>query len=779
MFSIIETHRLSEGLTEVEVSAPLIANAARPGNFVLVRGDEYGERIPLTIADSSPARGSITLVMQEIGKGTKALGAFLPGQAYLDVVGPLGKNTEIHGPGKTICCVCGGVGLAPMFPQMKAHHAAGNRVISILGARDVSILFWREKVEAISDQVFYTTDNGSFGRKGFATQVLDEIITGGEHIDEVIAIGPVPHMKAVTDCCKKHGVPVIVSLNPIMVDGTGMCGGCRVSVDGQVRYACVDGPEFDGALVDFDELIQRQRTYKPQEAQANEDAIPHGEENHACRFEQRIQEMVDELEAAKPKYNTNYFEEASALFVLQTVAELMKRRTSFDEVTPTFSPEQALAEAQRCRCCESATCIDGCPVGVNIRDFIWSIQKGDIAEAARILKDKNNLPAVCGRVCPQETQCEKHCVLAKTGKEPVAIGALERFVADWEAEHVPIQVPYVTPRGQKVAVIGCGPGGLTCAGDLARLGYEVTIYEAFHDTGGVLRYGIPEFRLPKAIVDREVNYIKSLGVHIELNMVIGKVLTIEVLFESGYESVFIAVGAGAPMFIGVPGENLVGVYSANEFLTRVNLMKAYRFGEYQTPVTVGNHIAVVGAGNVAMDAARVAVRLGAKRVTVIYRRSEVEIPARAEEVRHAREEGVFFQLLTAPVRIVGDDQGKVCAMECIRMALGEPDASGRRKPVPVPNSEFTIDCDMIIPALGSQANPLLTGHTEGIHLNKWGNIVADPVTGATNLPGVYAGGDIVTGSATVIEAMGAGKRAAEAIDTYLRARARTENAALV
>lgn len=770
MFKVIEKHRLSETLTEVLVQAPLIAQSAQPGNFVLVRGDEYGERIPLTIADSDADRGTITLVMQEIGKGTRALGAVEPGDTYLNVVGPLGKDREIHGPGKTICCACGGVGLAPMFPQIRAHHDAGNRVITILGARDVSLLFWQEKVEAISDVVIITTDNGSFGRKGFAADVLDELIVNGEKIDEVIAIGPVPHMKAVTEVCKKHDVPVVVSLNPIMVDGTGMCGGCRVTVDGKAKYACVDGPEFDGAMVDFDELIKRQRTYRPLEAQTSEEAAAAHPDGHACLFEQRINQMVSALESRTKRHTSSYFEEQTALFVLQTIAELMKSRTTFDEVKLAFSPEQALVEALRCKGCESATCIEGCPVEVDIRGFIRCIQRGELAEAAVILKKKNNLPAVCGRVCPQETQCEERCVLVRSGQRPVSIGALERFVADWEAEHVTPEPFHVEPKGQKVAVIGCGPGGLTCAGDLARLGYDVTIFEAFHDTGGVLRYGIPEFRLPKTVVDREVNYIKSLGVKIELDMVIGKVLTIDGLFAGGYEAVFIAVGAGAPMFIGVPGENLVGVYSANEFLTRVNLMKAYRFGEYQTPVIIGNHVVVVGAGNVAMDAARVAVRLGAGLVTIVYRRSEVEIPARAEEVRHAREEGVCFQLLTAPVRLVGDDQGRVCAMECIRMSLGEPDASGRRRPVPVPNSEFTIECDMVIPALGSSANPLLTGHTEGIKLNKWGNIVADPVSGATNLPGVYAGGDIVTGSATVIEAMGAGKRAATAIYAYLSAK---------
>jgi glutamate synthase (NADPH/NADH) small chain len=497
--------------------------------------------------------------------------------------------------------------------------------------------------------------------------------------------------------------------------------------------------------------------------------VPEHGNGHACRFEESVNQMVAALESRGRKHYSSYFEESAALTVLQTDADLIKHRTTFEEVKQVFSPEEALAEALRCRGCERAACIEGCPVEVDIRSFIRAIAKGDFSRAASIVKEKNNLPAVCGRVCPQEKQCEKRCVVGLADR-PVAIGSLERFVADWEAEHVPPQPFHVEPKGQKVAVIGCGPGGLTCAGDLARLGYDVTIYEAFHDTGGVLRYGIPEFRLPKAVVDREVAYIKSLGVQIELNMVIGKVLTIEDLFANGFSSVFIGVGAGAPAFMDIPGENLVGVYSANEFLTRVNLMKAYRFGEYQTPVYVGQHVAVVGAGNVAMDAARVAVRLGAKSVAIVYRRSDAEIPARAEEVEHAREEGVLFHLLAAPVALIGDEQGRVCAMECVRMTLGEPDASGRRRPIKVEGSEFRIDCDMVIPALGSRANPLLTGATKGIRLNKWGNIVADPVTGATNLPGVYAGGDIVTGAATVIEAMGAGKRAAKAIHEYLSSR---------
>lgn len=448
--------------------------------------------------------------------------------------------------------------------------------------------------------------------------------------------------------------------------------------------------------------------------------------------------------------------------------EPKRRSQNFEEVALGFGVDQAIEEANRCLSCKKPKCVDGCPVMVDIPNFIEAVRNGNLSDAAHILKEKNSLPAVCGRVCPQENQCEGLCIIGKK-HEPVAIGALERFVADWEAAHIDgSSVVHPKPFGKKVAVIGCGPGGLTCAGDLAKMGYRVTIFEAFHDTGGVLRYGIPEFRLPKEIVDREVNYVKSLGVEIELNMVIGKIHTIAELMESGFEAVFIAVGAGAPVFMGIPGENLIGVYSANEFLTRVNLMKAYCMEEYDTPVITARKVAVIGAGNVAMDAARVALRLGADEVTIVYRRTEAEMPARLEEIHHAKEEGIQFQLLTNPKQILGDDKNRVCGMECIRMELGDRDEGGRRRPVPIEDSEFKIDCDMVIPALGNKANPLLTRNTPGLELNKWGNIIADEKTGATNIPGVFAGGDIVIGAATVIEAMGAGKRAAFAIDRYLR-----------
>jgi glutamate synthase (NADPH/NADH) small chain len=487
------------------------------------------------------------------------------------------------------------------------------------------------------------------------------------------------------------------------------------------------------------------------------EAVP----EHECVLEQEVRER----RATAEQVTQRDFENRSADFVARAISKMLRRRSTFEEVNQGFPEDRAIAEALRCRMCRRPSCMNGCPVEVDIPAFLQAVQQRDFASAAAILKDKNSLPAICGRVCPQENQCEKTCVLARSSR-PVAIGRLERFAADWEALHTPVIPAVAPPNHNKVAVIGCGPGGLTCAGDLAKMGYDVTIFEAFHDTGGVLRYGIPEFRLPKAIVDREVGYVKSLGVTIHLDMIIGKVHTVQALFESGYEAVFIAVGAGAPMFLNIPGENLIGVFSANEFLTRVNLMKAYR-RDYDTPVIVGQDVAVIGAGNVAMDAARVALRLGARRVTIVYRRSEAEIPARAEEVHNAKEEGVIFRLLTNPVRILGDENNRVKGMECIRMELGEPDTSGRRRPIVVPGTEFVIDCDMAIPALGTVANPLLTGNTEGLELNKWGNIVVDPETCATNLPGVYAGGDIVTGSATVIEAMGAGKKAARAIHAYV------------
>ena len=442
------------------------------------------------------------------------------------------------------------------------------------------------------------------------------------------------------------------------------------------------------------------------------------------------------------------------------------RNKNFSEVALGYTEEQAIDEANRCLNCKNKPCVGGCPVAIDIPAFIGEIKKGDFEAAYQIINKSSSLPAVCGRVCPQETQCEQKCVRGIKG-EPVAIGRLERFVADWHNANVKEAPVQPTPNGHKVAVVGSGPSGLTCAGDLAKKGYEVTVFEALHTAGGVLVYGIPEFRLPKAIVQREIDGLKAIGVKIETNMVIGKVLSVDELFDMGFEAVFIGSGAGLPRFMKIPGENLKGVYSANEFLTRVNLMKAFRENN-PTPIQHAKNVAVVGGGNVAMDAARCAKRLGAENVYIVYRRSMEELPARAEEVEHAMEEGIIFKLLNNPVEILGDDQKNVTAMKCVEMTLGEPDASGRRRPVVKPDSEFTLDVDCVIMAIGTSPNPLIKSTTEGLETQKWGGIIADEATGKTSRDHVYAGGDAVTGAATVILAMGAGKAAAQAIDEELK-----------
>jgi glutamate synthase (NADPH/NADH) small chain len=442
-----------------------------------------------------------------------------------------------------------------------------------------------------------------------------------------------------------------------------------------------------------------------------------------------------------------------------------ERGRNFFEVALGYTPEMALAEAERCLQCKKPLCREGCPVEVKIPDFVMAVQEGDMLRAVRELKAKNNLPAICGRVCPQETQCEQTCVLGKK-QQPVAIGRLERYVADWELGNK-VPPPERPPStGKKVAVVGCGPAGLTCAGDLARMGHAVTIFESLHAPGGVLMYGIPEFRLPKRVVNAEVDYVRSLGVDIRLNNVIGKILTLDELLEQ-YDTIFLGTGAGLPQFLNIPGENLNGVYSANEFLTRTNLMKAYLFPEYATPIKRKARVAVVGGGNVAMDSARCALRLGADEVHIVYRRSREELPARAEEAENAEEEGIQFRLLTNPTRIIGDEHNWVKAMECLRMELGEPDASGRRRPVAIPGSEFITEYDLVVISIGTSPNPLIFENIVGLERSRHGTVVADETTGKTTKDRIWAGGDIVTGAATVISAMGAGKHAAADMHRYM------------
>ena len=454
--------------------------------------------------------------------------------------------------------------------------------------------------------------------------------------------------------------------------------------------------------------------------------------------------------------------------VLMPEQEPHIRARNFMEVPTGYTPEMAMTEAARCLQCKKPACVEGCPVSVDIPGFIRLIREGDFTKSIRNLWSKNSLPAVCGRVCPQEIQCEGKCIVGKKDK-PVAIGNLERFAADYEREHGSGALPPTQkPTGKRVAVVGSGPSGLTVAGDLIVKGHEVTVMEAFHKPGGVLVYGIPEFRLPKAIVAQEVHFLERLGVKVESNIVVGRTVTLDELFqEEGYDAAYVGVGAGLPRFMNVPGENLIGILSANEYLTRANLMKAYLFPDVDTPVPRGRNVVVLGAGNVAMDSARTAMRLGAEKVRIVYRRSREEMPARVAEIHHAEEEGIEFMLLTNPTRYLGNEQGRLTGMECLKMELGEPDSSGRRRPVPVAGSEFQFDCDLCIVAVGSGANPLLTRSTPDMRLNRWGYIAADPETGKTTKKGVWAGGDIVTGAATVILAMGAGRKAADSIHNYL------------
>lgn len=740
---ILEKAEIAPTIFHFLFRTPMIARQAQAGQFVVIRVDEWGERIPLTIADFDREKGTLTIVFQVVGASTLKLSKLNVGETVADVVGPLGRPSHVENFG-TVVTVGGGVGVAPVFPVARELFNAGNKVISIIGARSKDLLMWEEKMKGACTVQYVTTDDGSYGRHGFVTDQLKDIIESGEKIDLVIAIGPVVMMRAVANLTKQYGVKTIVSLNSIMIDGTGMCGGCRITYGEGTKFVCVDGPEFDAHEVDFKGLMDRQRIYIPQEKAA------------MAEQEKKFQELENLKELRKKKTPMPH--------QLPDV-----RNRNFNEVALGYTEDMAVREARRCLFCKKKPCIEGCPVNIDISAFIEMIAKKDFIGAARKIKETNALPAICGRVCPQETQCEELCTLGKKN-EPVAIGRLERFAADYEAESGIIEIPALPPdTGYKVAVIGAGPAGLTVAADLRQMGHEVHILEALHKPGGVLVYGIPEFRLPKKIVEREVDYLKKLGVKVHYSFVVGKTRTIQQLFgEDGFDAAFIGTGAGLPWFMGVPGENLNGVYSANEFLTRANLMKAYRFPEYDTPIKIGKRVAVIGGGNVAMDGARVSKRLGAEEVHLVYRRSMEEIPARAEEVENAKEEGIIFDLLTLPVKVIGDENGWVKAMEVQKMSLGEPDASGRRRPVPIPGSEYIMDTDVVVVAIGTSANPLLLSTMPELKLNKRGYIETDPETGATSMKGVYAGGDIVTGSATVISAMGAGKHAAAAIDKYLK-----------
>lgn len=754
MFEIIEKKQFAPEIYMMKVNAPAVAKSANPGQFVIVIADEKSERIPLTISDYDAENGTVDIVIQAVGFSTKKLVKLRKGDYIKDFVGPLGIPSElIHSTfrelsRKRILFVAGGVGAAPVYPQAKWLSTQGCQTEVILGARSGALLILKDEFEKLGTKILIATDDGSEGFKGNVSQLLEKILNDGIRYDMVVTIGPMIMMKYVAEVTRKYKIKTIASLNSMMIDGTGMCGACRVSVNGRMKFTCVEGPEFDAHEVEFDEAMRRLKLFNKEEKREEE-------KDHECNLDKAV--IV----------NSNKNNRFNRVPAREQNPEIRNR--NFDEVCYGYSEEEAIAEASRCLECKKPLCISGCPVNVKIPQFISAVKKREFTKAFAIISEDSSLPAVCGRVCPQEIQCEGRCVLGVKG-DSVAVGKLERFVADWARENHIKQENIATPKKSKVAVIGSGPAGLTCAGDLARMGYEVTIFEALQKPGGVLQYGIPEFRLPKEkVVAAEIDNLKKAGVKLVTNYVIGKTDNIDNLLENeGFDAVFVGSGAGLPKFMGIPGENLNGVYSANEFLTRNNLMKAY-LGEYDTPVSHSAHVAVVGGGNVAMDAARVAKRLGSQ-VTIIYRRGEDELPARAEEVIHAKEEGIKFLMLTNPVEIVGNEEGWVSGIHCIRMELGEPDVSGRRKPVEITASDFFVQVDEVIMALGTIPNPLINESVKGLTLNKHQCIAADEETCATSREGVFAGGDAVTGAATVILAMGAGKKAACAIDEYISAK---------
>lgn len=771
MNKIIKKVQYSEKVFRFDVEAPLIAKSRKAGNFVIIRVDNNSERMPLTIADADIEKGTITLVVQKVGLSSTKLCALNEGDEIHDVVGPLGNPTHIENFG-TVICAGGGVGVAPMLPIIKALKAAGNRVLSVIAGRNKDLVIMEDEVRASSDELIIMTDDGSYGEKGVVTVGIEKFINQ-EYIDKVFAIGPPIMMKFCCLLTQKYNLSTDVSLNTIMVDGTGMCGACRLTIGGKTKFVCIDGPEFDGARVDWDEMFKRMGTFKDVEREEME----HFEEHLATVDAEKKKETTDVIMDVEPTdasieeltdRNAEWRKElrASMKAKERTAIErvkmpvldpLYRATTRTEEVNIGLTKEMALTEAKRCLDCPKPTCMEGCPVSINIPSFIKNIERGQFLAAAKVLKNTSALPAVCGRVCPQEKQCESKCVHLKMNEPAVAIGYLERFAADYERQSGNISVPKCDePNGIKIAVVGSGPSGLSFAGDMAKKGFDVTVFEALHEIGGVLKYGIPEFRLPNAIVDVEIKNLQKMGVKFITDCIVGKTISVKDLEEQGFKGIFVGSGAGLPNFMNIPGENALNIMSSNEYLTRVNLMDAAN-PHSDTPINLGKKVVVVGGGNTAMDSCRTAKRLGAD-VTLVYRRSEAEMPARLEEVKHAKEEGINFFTLHNPKEYEADDKGAVKAVVLDVMKLGEPDASGRRRPEAT-GETITLECDQVIVAVGVSPNPLVPQSIEGLELGRKNTIAVNDQM-QSSIEEIYAGGDIVRGGATVILAMGDGRKAA-------------------
>lgn len=783
MNKIISKDKFSERVYRFVVEAPLIAKSRKAGHFVIVRVGEKGERMPLTIAGADIQKGTITLVVQRVGLSSKRLCDLNEGDYITDVVGPLGQATEIDNYG-TVVCAGGGVGMAPMLPIVQALKKAGNRVISVIAGRSKDLIILEDEIRASSDEVIIMTDDGSYGRQGLVTVGVEEVIKR-ETVNHCFAIGPAIMMKFVCKLTKEYNIPTTVSLNTIMVDGTGMCGACRISVDNKTKFVCVDGPEFDGHKVDFDEMLKRMGAFKSIEASKLQHSL---EDAHTLEANtSTVENLVlnhDEIRTSEIKSDNDKSRDAAWRTDLRKAIKAKERSTIercemneldavyratslTEEVNQGLTIKQAQIEAQRCLDCNNPGCVSGCPVGIDIPRFIKHIEIGEFAKAAQTLKETSALPAVCGRVCPQEKQCESKCIHLKMNKPAVAIGNLERFAADYERESGNMSVPEVAQsNGIKVAVIGSGPAGLAFAGDMAKKGYDVTVFEALHEIGGVLKYGIPEFRLPSSIVDVEIKSLEKMGVKFVLDCIVGKTIGVEDLKSDGFKGVFVASGAGLPNFMNIPGENSINIMSSNEYLTRVNLMDASN-PDADTPVTQGKLVAVIGGGNTAMDSVRTAKRLGAQRAMIIYRRSEDEMPARLEEVHHAKAEGVEFLTLHNPIEYIADEEGKVKQVVLQKMELGAPDESGRRKPIAIEGAVETIDIDMAVVSVGVSPNPIVPTSIKGLELG-WKNTIKVDDNMQSSIPFIYAGGDIVRGGATVILAMGDGRNAAAAMDEQFK-----------
>ncbi|MBQ2951846.1 MAG: bifunctional dihydroorotate dehydrogenase B NAD binding subunit/NADPH-dependent glutamate synthase [Prevotella sp.] len=779
MNKIVRKEQFSDKVFLFEIEAPLIARSRKPGNFIIVRIGQKGERMPLTIADADTDKGTITIVVQKVGLSSIKLCDMNVGDYITDVVGPLGNPTHIEKFG-TVICAGGGVGVAPMLPIIKALKEAGNRVLAVLAGRSKDLIILEDEVRKYCDEIIIMTDDGSYGEKGVVTVGIEKFINQ-EHIDKAYAIGPPIMMKFSCLLTQKYNIPTDVSLNTIMVDGTGMCGACRLTIGGKTKFVCIDGPEFDGALVDWDEMFKRMGTFK----RAEQEELEHFEDHLGDKEESVVVETTDVVMDNDPTNDTievltdrnaEWRKELRASMkakertqikrvVMPELDPEYRATTRLEEVNTGLTKEMAMTEAKRCLDCANPTCVEGCPVNINIPSFIKNIERGQFLAAAKVLKNTSALPAVCGRVCPQEKQCESKCMHLKMNEPAVAIGYLERFAADYERQSGNISLPEIAPaNGIKVAVVGSGPSGLSFAGDMVKKGYEVHVFEALHEIGGVLKYGIPEFRLPNKIVDVEIEQLKKMGVKFTTDCIIGKTISVEELEAEGFQGIFVGSGAGLPNFMGITGENSINIMSSNEYLTRVNLMDAAN-PTTDTPINFGKNVLVVGGGNTAMDSCRTAKRLGGN-VTLVYRRSEAEMPARLEEVKHAKEEGINFLCLHNPIEYIADENGAVCKAVLQVMELGEPDASGRRSPVAVEGKTVTLDVDQVIVAVGVSPNPLVPNSIDGLELGRKNTIAVNEAMQSSRNE-VYAGGDIVRGGATVILAMGDGRKAAENMDKQL------------